>query len=89
MIQSLADLERDLPPKDDYSPAPDHIEKAVGEALFSLIGSKYGTAENPFRSNWQIPSFQTTRPLNSSQIQIVNTLTTVSHLSKIKKNKII
>ena len=37
MIQSLADLESDLPTEDSYSPSPDHIEKAVGEALFSLI----------------------------------------------------
>ncbi|MCK5867680.1 MAG: hypothetical protein KAG14_04710 [Mycoplasmataceae bacterium] len=37
MIQSLADLEKDLPPKDGYRPSPDHIEKAVGEAMFSLI----------------------------------------------------
>lgn len=47
MIQSLANLEEDLPPKDDYSPAPDHIEKAVGEALFSLIDIARGLKINP------------------------------------------
>lgn len=37
MIQSLSALEEDLPPQESYAPAPDHIEKALGEALFSLI----------------------------------------------------